>query len=217
MIKVLCYFNVRIVYLKVGMNSKLFPLLAFYKLTCHRKTILKLTVIGLFIIWGCCEDNTTCINMPFSSTICCTRWPGGTVIGIAIGGPLCDTILIVAGPENTKYVTGYTNQAFCKIIQWKRLLKQFVHTQTHQNYTIKFCIMTLFIWFKLLGFEVLLFNHWDKELNPWHSCCTYAVLYDSLHLLIESFQQLLFLAFQTNWPQILIFSQFFVCFDLNLH
>ena len=60
---------------------------------------MRLTVMGLVIMlcgWG---ESITCVSMPFSSTICCTMWPGGTDIGIGNGGPLFDTILTVAGPE----------------------------------------------------------------------------------------------------------------------
>lgn len=45
----------------------------------------------------------TCLNVPFSSTICCITWPGGTWTGMGIGGePLCDTIGTVTGPERRR-------------------------------------------------------------------------------------------------------------------
>jgi len=50
---------------------------------------------------GGCGDKMTCVSIPFSSTICCTMWPGGTCIGIGTGGPLFDTIRTVAGPSCT--------------------------------------------------------------------------------------------------------------------
>ncbi len=49
--------------------------------------------------WG---DKITWVKMPFSSTICCTMWPGGTCMGMGKGGPLFDTIRTVAGPESTE-------------------------------------------------------------------------------------------------------------------
>lgn len=45
----------------------------------------------------------TCRSVPFSSTICCITWPGGTWTGIGIGGdPLWEIIGTVTGPENQK-------------------------------------------------------------------------------------------------------------------
>lgn len=61
------------------------------------------TPAWLWIWCVCAGDNITCRRVPFSSTTCCIRWPGGTWTGIGIGGePLCDTIGTVTGPVRGK-------------------------------------------------------------------------------------------------------------------
>lgn len=62
-----------------------------------------LTIMPGAGIPGGCGDKMTWVSMPFSSTICCTMWPGGTCIGIGTGGPLFDTIRTVAGPSSVQH------------------------------------------------------------------------------------------------------------------